>query len=296
MSAEIASATEMFEKVSTATEMFKKVFEQVSKDRQQVEEEKKKWEEEKTKLNSTFVFNGPMIDLNVGGTRYTTSRSTLTKYPESMLGIMFSGRHDLEAMKCGDGSFFIDRDGTHFRHILNYLRDGQEVVRWFPKSFEALREIFCEARYYQLENLINALKPLVHKVDVVSQNDLLANFTSGNGIYSAEDYDEEEFDVSYQSTKAISHKVQSMKNLSFIQIKFLHPVSFNSCDLSNTSFEYCHFESDVFFEDCVLDNASFFFISGLVNNSHNVSFAGSKTDKTTFNGDLRRGLKSAGKI
>ena len=51
-----------------------------------------------------------MIDLNVGGTRYTTSCSTLTKYPESMLGVMFSGRHDIEAMECSDGSFFIEMD------------------------------------------------------------------------------------------------------------------------------------------------------------------------------------------
>ena len=54
----------------------------------------------------------------VGGTRYSTSRSTLTKYPESMLGVMFSGRHDLETMKCSDGSFFSDRDGTHFIYVL----------------------------------------------------------------------------------------------------------------------------------------------------------------------------------
>ena len=61
--------------------------------------------------------NGPRIVLDVGGMHYSASRSTLTKYPESMLGVMFSGRHDLETMQCKDGSFFIDRDGTHFRHF-----------------------------------------------------------------------------------------------------------------------------------------------------------------------------------
>ena len=35
---------------------------------------------------------------------------------------MVSGRHSITREP--DGSFFIDRDGTYFRYILNYLRDG----------------------------------------------------------------------------------------------------------------------------------------------------------------------------
>jgi hypothetical protein len=36
-----------------------------------------------------------------------------------MLAAMFSGRHELNEI---DGYVFIDRDGTHFGHILNILR------------------------------------------------------------------------------------------------------------------------------------------------------------------------------
>ena len=36
---------------------------------------------------------------------------------------MFSGKFDIKPSE--DGSFFIDRDGTHFRFILNYLRTGK---------------------------------------------------------------------------------------------------------------------------------------------------------------------------
>ena len=32
-----------------------------------------------------------VIELNVGGMLYTTTRSTLTKFPDSMLGRMFGG-------------------------------------------------------------------------------------------------------------------------------------------------------------------------------------------------------------
>jgi hypothetical protein len=52
---------------------------------------------------------------------------------------MFSGRFELK--KDSDGRCFIDRDGTHFKYILNYLRDfGSEDVL-FPKDPFVLEEI-----------------------------------------------------------------------------------------------------------------------------------------------------------
>ena len=73
-----------------------------------------------------------------------------------MLHAMFSGRFDTKVSE--DGSYFIDRDGTHFRYILNYLRTGQLIV---PKD-ELVRireELLAEAEFYQVEGIINALKP-----------------------------------------------------------------------------------------------------------------------------------------
>ena len=55
------------------------------------------------------------VNLNVGGQHFTTSLQTLTKDPNSMLAAMFSGKFEMKP--CKDGSFFIDRDGTHFRFI-----------------------------------------------------------------------------------------------------------------------------------------------------------------------------------
>ncbi|RUO95923.1 BTB/POZ protein [Jimgerdemannia flammicorona] len=66
-------------------------------------------------------FQKEKIKLNVGGNLFETSLTTLKRDPQSMLAAMFSGRHPLTAD--ADGSYFIDRDGTHFRLILNYLRD-----------------------------------------------------------------------------------------------------------------------------------------------------------------------------
>jgi len=287
------------------TTTFKKAVEQVAKDKQKLEkdrrkfeEEKEKWEEEKATINNAFTFHGQRIVLEVGGTRYTTSLSTLTKHPESILGVMFSGRHDLEPMKCSDGSFFIDRDGTHFRHILNYLRDGEDVMDSFPRSTEVLQEILREATYYQLGGLVTAIHPLIREVNIVSQNDIAVHFKPGSGNFVSI-YIKGEcgsfINLNQVSAHVISYKNKNMRGLSFNAIKFVYPVSFVGCDLSFASFSCCCFESKVAFEDCILDDTIFSNVGGLVNNSHS-SFTDSKTSKTKFDPDLRRALRSARKI
>ena len=67
---------------------------------------------------------------------------------------MFSGRFETKPSE--DGSYFIDRDGTHFRYILNYLRTGQLIV---PKDEIVREELLAEAEFYQVEGIIKALTP-----------------------------------------------------------------------------------------------------------------------------------------
>ena len=70
-----------------------------------------------------------------------------------MLHAMFSGRFDTKPSE--DGSYFIDRDGTHFRYILNYLRTGQLIV---PEDEIVRKELLAEAEFYQVQGIIKALK------------------------------------------------------------------------------------------------------------------------------------------
>ena len=85
------------------------------------------------------------VKLNVGGTKFETTLSTLTRCPDSMLGAMFSGRHEVPVDD--EGYAFIDRDGTQFRTILNFLRTGRLDV---PASAQAANELLLELEYYQL--------------------------------------------------------------------------------------------------------------------------------------------------
>ena len=66
-----------------------------------------------------------VISLNVGGYKFVTTLSTLTKDSNSMLAAMFSGRHHLDTDS--EGRYFIDRDGSYFEHILNFLRDSSHL-------------------------------------------------------------------------------------------------------------------------------------------------------------------------
>ena len=93
------------------------------------------------------------IKLNVGGNIYQTSLETLTKHPESLLAELFSGRFNLK--QGSDGCYFVDRDGTHFRHILNYLRSGTAPVLSVLKT--DAEEILQEAEYYGLIGLVKAI-------------------------------------------------------------------------------------------------------------------------------------------
>ena len=93
------------------------------------------------------------INLNIGGRRFTTSLQTLTKDPDSMLAAMFSGKFEVKPSE--DGTFFIDRDGKHFRFILNYLRDGELIV---PEGATFLKELEAEAKFYQIKGLLQELE------------------------------------------------------------------------------------------------------------------------------------------
>ena len=83
-----------------------------------------------------------------------------------MLHAMFSGKFDSKPSE--DGSYFIDRDGTHFRYILNYLRTGQLVV---PEDNTVRRELLTEAEFYQVEGIIDELKARPFKDSMILSSD-----------------------------------------------------------------------------------------------------------------------------
>ena len=96
------------------------------------------------------------ITLNIGGMKFDTTLTTLLKYDDSIFAHMFSGKYLIKPSK-KDKSFFIDRDGTHFRLILNYLRTGKLIIEYDNELLK--KELLNEALFYQINPLITMLKP-----------------------------------------------------------------------------------------------------------------------------------------
>ncbi|CAH1762965.1 924_t:CDS:2 [Entrophospora sp. SA101] len=65
------------------------------------------------------------IILNVGGIKYETYRSTLTKYPETMLGTMFKESNQSLLHPVKSNEYHIDRNGRLFFFILQFYRTGR---------------------------------------------------------------------------------------------------------------------------------------------------------------------------
>ena len=107
-------------------------------------------------LTSTMKNNHEQIvTLNVGGRVYSTPRSTIETNvdAQSFLALLINDQRHVRFDE--QGRYFIDRDGTHFRSILNYFRDGKLRL---PETKAELQELFHEAQFYQIDRLSNEIE------------------------------------------------------------------------------------------------------------------------------------------
>uniref|UniRef100_A0A8C6MBR5 Potassium channel tetramerization domain containing 14 n=1 Tax=Nothobranchius furzeri TaxID=105023 RepID=A0A8C6MBR5_NOTFU len=91
----------------------------------------------------------PVVQLNVGGQLFSTTLSTLRKHPDSRLAELFSG-HPKPRIDA-QGRLFIDRDGTHFGPVLEFLRSEKLPT-------ENIREVHEEAVHYGIKALVKRLE------------------------------------------------------------------------------------------------------------------------------------------
>ncbi|KAJ0735793.1 putative chromatin remodeling & transcription regulator BTB-POZ family [Helianthus annuus] len=126
-------------------------------------------------LSLIRILNTP--GCGTGGKEFCTTVDTLThREPHSMLAAMFSGRYTV-CKEPEKGYVFIDRDGKHFRHILNWLRDG--VAPICNMSDLERVELLREAEYYQLLGLVDRINEVLNKKE---DEQMDPDFTRGDII------------------------------------------------------------------------------------------------------------------
>ncbi|XP_055381633.1 SH3KBP1-binding protein 1-like [Condylostylus longicornis] len=86
-----------------------------------------------------------LIRLNVGGTVFTTTRTTITKFGNHYFTYLLDSRWRQTT------PIFIDRNPKVFEYILDFLRKGKLN---FPINLNKLQDILDEAKYFNLDPLI----------------------------------------------------------------------------------------------------------------------------------------------
>ena len=104
----------------------------------------------KTFTNLQRIQECPIL-LEIGGQVFKTSKLTLLADPNSLLGMLF--RKTCPMRPSGD-TYKFDRDPTHFRYILNYLRNGGHLDKMtLPQEKKDLLELITEVRYFCLKGM-----------------------------------------------------------------------------------------------------------------------------------------------
>lgn len=104
-----------------------------------------------------------VIVLNVGGTLFSTMKSTLKKKIQDQdhyLKVLVQASTQFKVTKDTQGHVFIDRDPLCFAYILNFLRSGGKICHYmFPwHDIRLIVQIMEEAKYYNIHPLASYLR------------------------------------------------------------------------------------------------------------------------------------------
>ena len=91
-----------------------------------------------------------IVSLNVGGTVFQTSPSTMLKYPGSKFEKMFN-----EDQRNKNLTFFLDEDPEYFQIVLNFLRKGKLFTFDEENLFDG---VFDLAKNFKLAELVKVLE------------------------------------------------------------------------------------------------------------------------------------------
>ena len=105
---------------------------------------------EKVYKRKTNLLSTSIIKLNIGGHKYSTTLSTLTKF-NSIFKIIFE--HKWKTTIDDEGAMFFDRDGEIFSYILQFFRSGKIIFIEEHNQKIIEEQILEEADFFQITSL-----------------------------------------------------------------------------------------------------------------------------------------------
>ena len=212
------------------------------------------------------------VTVEVGGEKFRTELSTLTKcehslFPDLVRALDRRQETDRDGRLRRDPYIFIDRDSRHFRFILNYLRQGEQVVRGGAlkkADKDDLQDLLFEVQYYRLTDLERLVrrkmtslkrpcrdfKQLMEDDHCFSKIPTPTNPTTPRAADDAKRY-------KFITVKEISLKGENLKGIVFDKVIFEHNISFRDCILVEAKFVECNFRGAVNLQNADLSKAKF---------------------------------------
>lgn len=217
------------------------------------------------------------VTLEVGGEKFRTELSTLTRCQDSIFPDLVKAverRHasERDGRPKRDPYIFIDRDARHFRFILNYLRQGEQVMRGAALKKcdkDDLQDILYEVQYYRLTDLerlvrrkVVALKKPKDFRSLAEEANYfrkIAVTTAARSPQAAQDAQH----FQYTTSREISVKGENLRGIEFKKVIFEHTVTFQDCILVEAKFVQCAFRGAVDLQNADLYKARFEHCDGI---------------------------------
>jgi hypothetical protein len=134
-------------RVQNHKDAFRRECAMIAEEKELLEEDRKQFEiEVSTKWPAAALDDAVKMErykLNVGGSKMEATAEVLTRDRFSVLSTLCSENSPF--LPDDDGSYYFDRDGLLFEHVLNFLRDGI-----LPDDEETLRGMYNEAAFFRL--------------------------------------------------------------------------------------------------------------------------------------------------
>ncbi|CAJ0591158.1 unnamed protein product [Cylicocyclus nassatus] len=147
---------------------------------------------------------GGRLRINVGGTIFETTVSTLTRLNDTMLSALVSNRWN----QSNQEEIFVDRNPTYFGKVLDYLRDGENFA--VPTDHDVRECLRREADFYNLSELAKMCSPGLHVGDWVMWKE---DAVEAKWKFFARDVDTHSNMINYEEWKHVKHEMRFMKGI-----------------------------------------------------------------------------------